>query len=214
MLKMAFALRLHSLSSIARNHAYIRQLSTSTSVIATPADALIDHPSNNIPEHIAAKLGTNLHLQPNHPLATIRSKIEDFWNRRHASMGAPKFECVSGLHPIVNVAQNFDDLLIKKGHVSRRPSDTYYVDNERVLRTHTSAHQSTLIGQGLNAFLATGIFCLLLVFFFFPPHSEKRKGNCIRYEDFVTKLMFGSALFAPHLSPVRFFFSNQRSPSS
>ncbi len=56
----------------------------------------------------------------------------------------------------MTVEQNFDDLLIKKGHVSRRPSDTYYVDAGRVLRTHTSAHQSTLIKAGHAAFLASG----------------------------------------------------------
>lgn len=36
--------------------------------------------------------------------------------------------------PIVN---NFDDLLIPEDHVSRSPIDTYYVDDQNVLRTHT-----------------------------------------------------------------------------
>jgi phenylalanyl-tRNA synthetase alpha chain len=35
-------------------------------------------------------------------------------------------------------------------------TDTYYVDSESVLRTHTSAHQSLLLEQGNVAFLATG----------------------------------------------------------
>lgn len=106
--------------------------------------------------------------------------------------------------PITN---NFDDLLIPPDHVSRSPIDTYYVDDQRVLRTHTryvrtcrvgregkgrktgvvvvssgglwgrgvalgqrlahhnathpnhlllSAHQSTLLGKGLESFLCTG----------------------------------------------------------
>ena len=46
-----------------------------------------------------------------------------------------------GMVKVVTTKQNFDDLLIKRGHASRRPSDTYYVDQDRVLRTHTSAHQ-------------------------------------------------------------------------
>ena len=40
--------------------------------------------------------------------------------------------------------------------VSRRPSDTYYLDSERVLRTHTSAHQTDLMREGHRAFLCAG----------------------------------------------------------
>ena len=31
---------------------------------------------------------------------------------------------------------------------SRRPSDTYYLDDDRLLRTHTSAHQTELLKNG------------------------------------------------------------------
>ena len=132
--------------------------SASSASSARASDALSPHPSNNVPLHIAEKLGRNLHLQPDHPLSLIRTLIEDYWQRRHASLPggpAPPFRCESDLHPIVNTRQCFDDLLIAPEHVSRRPSDTYYVDDERVLRTHTSAHQSTLLalkcrGRGLG----------------------------------------------------------------
>lgn len=63
------------------------------------------------------------------------------------------FDC---LPPIVTVEQNFDELLIPLDHVSRRPSDTYYVDANRVLRCHTSAHQTALLNQGHDAFLVCG----------------------------------------------------------
>jgi len=117
------------------------------STTAAAGDVLSSHPSNNVPQHIAEKLGRNLHLQPEHPLGIIRLFIEDYWQRRHAAMGggAPPFRCESNLHPVVSTRHCFDDLLIPPEHVSRRPSDTYYVDDERVLRTHTSAHQSTLL---------------------------------------------------------------------
>ena len=36
------------------------------------------------------------------------------------------------LDPIVSVESNFDSLLIPPDHVSRSPSDTYYVDSDRV----------------------------------------------------------------------------------
>lgn len=56
----------------------------------------------------------------------------------------------------MTVEQNFDELLIPPDHVSRRPSDTYYVDAKRVLRCHTSAHQTALLQKGHDAFLVCG----------------------------------------------------------
>lgn len=46
------------------------------------------------------------------------------------------------MSPIVSLEQNFDSLLIPKDHPGRQPSDTYYINKDLVLRTHTSAHQS------------------------------------------------------------------------
>lgn len=40
-------------------------------------------------------------------------------------------------NPQVPIKNNFDDLLIPEDHVSRSPIDTYYVDDQNVLRTHT-----------------------------------------------------------------------------
>lgn len=56
----------------------------------------------------------------------------------------------------MTVEQNFDELLIPSDHVSRRPSDTYYVDANRVLRCHTSAHQASILREGHDAFLVCG----------------------------------------------------------
>ena len=52
--------------------------------------------------------------------------------------------------------QNFDDVLVPADHVSRNPNDTYYVDQNTVLRCHTSAHQAELLRAGNKAFLVTG----------------------------------------------------------
>ncbi len=60
------------------------------------------------------------------------------------------------LSPIVTIEQNFDQLLVPLDHVSRRPSDTFYVDGERLLRCHTSAHQNELLQAGHQSFLCTG----------------------------------------------------------
>jgi len=115
---------------------------------------LSEHPANNVPAHVAARVGRNLHRQRAHPLHTIKSIIEEHFSEQ-AGGGAP-FEVFDAMHPVVPVKNNFDDLLIPAAHVSRGPSDTYYVDDAHVLRTHTSAHQSTLLAAGHTRFLATG----------------------------------------------------------
>jgi len=56
----------------------------------------------------------------------------------------------------VTLEQNFDNLLVPKDHVSRKKSDSYYVDSGHMLRAHTSAHQSDLIKMGLDNFLVVG----------------------------------------------------------
>jgi phenylalanyl-tRNA synthetase alpha chain len=45
---------------------------------------------------------------------------------------------------------------VPEAHISRSKSDTFYKDPHTVLRTHTSAHQQSLMREGNKAFLATG----------------------------------------------------------
>ncbi|CCI46962.1 unnamed protein product [Albugo candida] len=47
-------------------------------------------------------------------------------------------------------------MLIPKDHISRRSTDSYYLNADTVLRTHMSAHDIELIQRGDRAFLATG----------------------------------------------------------
>uniref|UniRef100_A0A914RG33 Phenylalanyl-tRNA synthetase domain-containing protein n=1 Tax=Parascaris equorum TaxID=6256 RepID=A0A914RG33_PAREQ len=47
-------------------------------------------------------------------------------------------------------------LLTPVDHISRRPTDTYYVNKDYCLRAHTSAHQHHLIKQGVDSFLVIG----------------------------------------------------------
>ena len=58
--------------------------------------------------------------------------------------------------PETSVYENFDSLLIPKTHVSRSSQDTYYLTRDRVLRTHTSCHQESLIKQGVTEALVPG----------------------------------------------------------
>ena len=126
--------------------------STSPSEAKLHAANLSD-PGCNIPPSIASRVGTNLHLQPKHPLHTIKRKIETYWKARYPTNTMETFD---NLPPLVSTHANFDSLLIDMDHVSRSKSDTYYLNNETVLRTHTSAHQSELLSKGYTSFLVSG----------------------------------------------------------
>jgi len=114
------------------------------------------HARNNVPETVAAKVGRKLHLLPNHPLGIIKSEIEKYCAEYALRRGQEAFRVFDDESPVVRPKQNFDTLLIPPDHVSRRPSDTYYISDDLLLRTHTSAHQNELISQGVPAFLCTG----------------------------------------------------------
>lgn len=114
------------------------------------------HPQCNIPPAVAEKVGWNLHLRPAHPLGIIKGEIEARLQKDAAARGERAYKVFDQLSPVVTTQQNFDSLLIPADHVSRSPSDTYYLDAARVLRCHTSAHQVDLLRAGHDAFLATG----------------------------------------------------------
>ena len=44
--------------------------------------------------------------------------------------------------PHITVKENFDELLFKPDHPGRSRTDTFYFDQNNLLRTHTSAHQN------------------------------------------------------------------------
>ncbi|GFQ96422.1 phenylalanine--tRNA ligase, mitochondrial [Trichonephila clavata] len=70
--------------------------------------------------------------------------------------GNPLFSVYDDLSNIVTTEQNFDSLLVSKNHPSRNKSDSYYINFDVLLRTHTSAHQKELIKSGLDHFLVIG----------------------------------------------------------
>ncbi|KAF1989041.1 phenylalanyl-tRNA synthetase [Aulographum hederae CBS 113979] len=88
--------------------------------------------TNTLPS-IVSYLGRNLHLQPGHPISITRKLIESIF---------PGYKFHNTLSPIVSVGQNFDSLGFPADHVGRNRTDTYYVNKDTVLRTHTSAHQA------------------------------------------------------------------------
>lgn len=110
-----------------------------------------DHPNNNIPPHIAALVGRGLHTKENHPIGIVRAKIQDYFNGLDED-----YKIFDAEDPIVTCKQCFDDLRINPDHPGRSPSDTYYINDETLLRTHTSAHQSMHLRDGYERFLCAG----------------------------------------------------------
>ena len=133
--------------------------------VATPAEErfIVKNVGNNVTPYIANLIGSNLHQKSDHPLGIIKEKIEGYFNKLD---GGDTFKIVDDLDPLVNAQECFDDLLIPTDHPGRKPSDTYYVTRDggrevsssadTLLRTHTSAHQSTLMREGNERFLCTG----------------------------------------------------------
>ncbi len=106
----------------------------------------------NIPPLIEAKIGRNLHNQKNHPIEIMKRKLFNYFE----NLEGYEFEYFDNLSPFVNTNDNFDKLLIPITHPARGKSDTYYVNENTVLRTHTSAHQNELFEQGHKNFLVVG----------------------------------------------------------
>ncbi|GIY91902.1 probable phenylalanine--tRNA ligase, mitochondrial [Caerostris extrusa] len=113
--------------------------------------------NTNITPHILSFLSRNLHSVKNHPLYLIKQRIirymyGSFLNRS----GNPLFSVYDDLPVVVTTEQNFNSLLIPENHPSRNKSDSYYINADFLLRTHTSAHQKELIKSGLDHFLVIG----------------------------------------------------------
>ena len=96
---------------------------------------------------ILSKLPLALHLDPSHPIGIIRTLIES-----HFSTFTP----VRPPSAVVSVRQNFDELGFPSEHPARVKGDSYYLDRETVLRTHTSAHELEAFRSGLEQYLISG----------------------------------------------------------
>ena len=86
----------------------------------------------NITPKLVSLIGRNLYLTKGNPIYLLSEAIRHFFDG---------YDCYVFDNPVVDLEANFDSLLIPKDHVSRHQSDTYYVNKDYVLRSHTSAHQ-------------------------------------------------------------------------
>ncbi|KAI0797663.1 hypothetical protein C8Q75DRAFT_13551 [Abortiporus biennis] len=108
-----------------------------------------DYPTDektNITSAIIEKLDRRLHLQPAHPIGTLRTLIESHF---------PSFSSYSDFSPVVTPAKNFDDLSFPEDHPGRSVTDSYYINNDLMLRTHTSAHEVETFAKGVREWLLT-----------------------------------------------------------
>lgn len=59
------------------------------------------------------------------------------------------------MSPVVTPARNFDDLSFPADHPGRALTDSYYINKEYMLRTHTSAHEVETFKKGHREWLLT-----------------------------------------------------------
>lgn len=59
-------------------------------------------------------------------------RIETYCNQYATQTGQGPFLFFDNEYPIVSTKSCFDDLRVPPEHVSRRPTDTYYVDDQTV----------------------------------------------------------------------------------
>lgn len=94
----------------------------------------------NAPKQILDHVGRDLYKQPAHPIGILRQRIE-------SRLAPLQFTPFSDFSPVVSVYDNFDALGFPQNHPGRSRSDTYYLNKETLLRTHSSAHEIACFKQ-------------------------------------------------------------------
>ncbi|KZV75559.1 phenylalanyl-tRNA synthetase [Peniophora sp. CONT] len=100
----------------------------------------------NVTPAIVSKLSRKLWLQKGHPIATLRGLIESHFSSH---------EHLSSDSPLVTSHQNFDSLSFPADHPGRSKTDSYYINKDLMLRTHTSAHEVEVFAKGSEKWLLT-----------------------------------------------------------
>ncbi|KAJ4000773.1 hypothetical protein F5050DRAFT_332354 [Lentinula boryana] len=100
----------------------------------------------NVTPAILSKIPLRVHTQIGHPLSTLRSIIESHY---------PDFSHLSSFSPLVTPFKNFDELSFPKDHPGRSVTDSYYINKNLMLRTHTSAHEVEVFSKGEDRWLLT-----------------------------------------------------------
>lgn len=107
----------------------------------------------NITPRIIDNTLRKLHEQSNNPLYLVSERIRHFFKDKSPDEVGSKYQEFKFDSPIVTIEDNFDSLLVPKDHVSRRKADSYYLNSNHLLRSHTSAHQNECLKRGSKAFI-------------------------------------------------------------
>jgi len=90
-----------------------------------------------VPSNVLASTDRKLHLQKDHPISITRQILESVFP-------APTYLSYNNFDPVVSTHENFDSLGFPTDHPGRSRSETFYVNQTTLLRTHTSAHEAAL----------------------------------------------------------------------
>lgn len=128
------------------------------------AEQSLRNVTKNIEEKM--KIQPKLFKIKNHPLNILRNKIVNFFENEKFSLDRTKFSdgqsefqkfvIKEDFNPIVSTKANFYDLLVEKTNDTTSPKNTYYWDNDHVLRTHMTAHDIEMIRAGVKSFITIG----------------------------------------------------------
>ncbi|KAL2185488.1 mitochondrial phenylalanyl-tRNA synthetase-like protein [Thermothelomyces heterothallicus CBS 203.75] len=91
----------------------------------------------NVSSTVLSLTSRKLHLQKDHPVAITRKIIESVFP-------GPTYRYYNDFDPVVSTYENFDSLGFPPDHPGRARTDTYYINKDTLLRTHTSAHEAEL----------------------------------------------------------------------
>ncbi|KIK57821.1 hypothetical protein GYMLUDRAFT_749557 [Collybiopsis luxurians FD-317 M1] len=100
----------------------------------------------NVTPAILSKIPMRLHNQTDHPLSILKTIIQSHYD---------DFSHFSSLSPLVTPFKNFDELSFPKDHPGRSVTDSYYINKDLMLRTHTSAHEVQVFGEKQDKWLLT-----------------------------------------------------------
>ncbi|KAF9429888.1 hypothetical protein BGZ94_009077 [Podila epigama] len=103
----------------------------------------------NVTPTILGKTTRQLHLIPTHPIAIIKDLIVATF---------PDFKHYDNFSPVVTTKENFDDLCFSDDHPGRAVTDTYYMNEKVMLRTHTSAHQLKVLTEADKVLVTADVY--------------------------------------------------------
>lgn len=78
-----------------------------------------------------------------HAISLLYEKVAEYMREAHKESDVRVYR----KDPIVTVADNYDNLLIATDNISRSSTYTHYVDNEHILRTHTTAQIPAILRE-------------------------------------------------------------------